>query len=123
MEKLAVLQRRAIRLIHHHPPLSHTPPLFQESAILPVRYLYQYRILLIAHNNFYNLQHQFTPSHYPTRHSILALPVPYSTSASAHRMLSYSSSSLWNGLPAEIRQIRLLGPYKEALKSYMLGLA
>ena len=117
---LIILQKRAIRLISHAPPLSPSAPLFKNSNILPLEYLYQYKLLLIAHAEFQK-RSSFTPA-YETRHSLLSLQLPMSTSATSHRQVSYRSHFLWNGLPTGVRLVRSPGPFSRALRGHLLSL-
>ena len=50
LEKILILQKRALRLIHLKPFKSHTVPLFKLSNVLPLNFLYFKTICLVIHD-------------------------------------------------------------------------
>ena len=118
-EKILKIQKRLVRMLFKKPQNEHSPPLFKKARILPIEELYQLRILLIAHDQFYKYVKKSTPKYY-TRQSQHDLPLPPSTSASGHRQVLYQASEFWNRLPKNIREIEKKN--KTKVKEHLLAL-
>ena len=102
------------------PQNEHSPPLFKRARILPIEELYQLRILLIAHNQFYKYVKKSTPKYY-TRQSEHDLPLPPSTSASGHRQVLYQASEFCNRLPKNISGKEKINCFKTKVKEHLLA--
>ena len=89
LDRLIILQKRAIRLITYSNFCAHTNPLFSKLNILKFTDLYILQILLFVNNCiyppcskhlcsfFYNFKYDFHNSIYPTRISHKTIKIPY----------------------------------------------
>lgn len=121
MEKLNVLQRRAIKLL----PREH-----DFSNILTVDNLYKYfcgiklfRSVRLGIHDYFCVQYgQLFPDHeYATRHrSDNCLNVPLSTKSRSQNSFLYKSSKSWNLIPYHVRNSSSLGAFKQLYKSHLL---
>ena len=73
LTKIVTIQKRLIRNIHGLDRLTHSAPYFRESQILTINQLYDLRLLLISHQNFYKNTKTNKPHAHATRYQTLAL--------------------------------------------------
>ena len=119
IDRIYITQKRILRIMFKQPPLSPSQPLFAQLSILSIGKLYEYKILLVAHKEFYSIAEK-TPSIYETRSSKINLPLPKSKTASGHRRIAYGSASLWNNLPPQIRADKNINKFKCSIRSHLL---
>ena len=85
-ERITTLQKRAVRIIHGAPYLSHTDPLFKSSSILKfdglykialIKYYYKLKNnqLPIYLNNFKFITHEDIHSHHTRNKTQVSLPI------------------------------------------------
>ena len=111
--KILVLQKRALRLIHFAPYNCHTIPLFVSSNILPIHYLYLKSVSILMYDVHKELAPQnilsfFTRSSelhpYQTRHSV-AGNFYIGSARLNHKLKSFAlfGAQIWNNIPIAIR--------------------
>lgn len=114
------LQKKLLRIIFDKPPLEHSTPLFIKASVLPVKLLFNFKILICAHNLFYSkLSH--TNHDYPTRISDVNLLLPPSSTAVGHRRVEYQCASMWNSLPTAVRAIASPLGFRIALRDHLFA--
>lgn len=122
LNKILILQKRILRIIHKAPPLTHSAPLFQCSQILNIYKLFSFRTILSAHDAFHStnitMHHQTS---YNTRFSHLTLPTPHYLTQAGHRSPKYQIAALWNQLPNALRSIENKIIFRMSLKQHLLS--
>jgi hypothetical protein len=122
--RLAIIQKRALRVIFQKDPLSPSIELFSPQ-ILPLKYLNLYQTLLLTYKLNNNLQRsnievltrgQITGRN--TRQSNL-FDISRTYSASGSKDFFRRGFSEFNKLPYNIKNIRILGNYKIELRKYL----
>ena len=114
------LQKRFIRLINFVPPLTHTDPLFSQSKLLKWKEIHRYKCAIYMFKN--NLQYSFQRSHvYETRNRNLLNPT-YQRLNLSQRSISFSGPTVWNSLPAEIKDSGSLESFKRNVKSHLISI-
>ena len=112
-DKLLILQKRALRLIHFAPYRSHAIPLFIQHNILPLNFQYCKSVCTIMHDvsnnilpaNISNLfLHQTQVHSYNTRFSETgSLNIKYSRTNQLKDSFSRFGARIWNSIPQSIR--------------------
>ena len=115
LEKILILQKRALRLIHSKPFRFHAVPLFKLSNVLPLNFLYFKTICLIMHDVFNNVtppnvSNLFTYSskvhHYNTRFSAAGnFYIKHSRTDHMKNSFSRIGAKLWNSIPDSDRAL------------------
>lgn len=129
IQRLIVLQKRAIRIVAHAPFLAHTQPLFASLKILRLNEMYMYQSAIFM----YLCQHLLLPSslqalfslnnkfhNYDTR-SANKFHLPKTHLSLYQRSIIYSGPRLWNSLPSAIRDSKSLNVFKLRYKSFLLN--
>jgi hypothetical protein len=133
LQHLQLLQNRAARILSFTPKFNHITPVLRELHWLPVRERITFKILLLC----YKCQHGLAPSylsdliqpHIPTRDLRSSDPrrgllfVPRSRMGFGDRSFAVAAPTLWNSLPANIKQSSSINMFKKNLKTHLFGLA
>ena len=129
IQRIILLQKRAIRIVVHAPFLAHTKPIFSSLKLLRVNDMYNFQVgifmylshhcllpkslleLFFLNSNFHN---------YSTR-SANNYHLPKSHTAFFQRTIIYTGPHLWNSLPCAIRNSKSLNIFKSRYKQYLLN--
>ena len=115
---LVILQKKAIRIIHHKPYGSHTKPLFFQSKLLNLFDIHNYLLGIYMYNAETS---EFTRTHlHYTRNRDQLLP-RFHRLALSQKSISYSGPIFWNSLPNEVKTCRSLNTFKSNLKKYLIS--
>ena len=117
LKPLEILQKKAIRNKNRAPYDSHTNQLFIRNKLLKLKDInlfYQSIHVYKSYSNFSPLLHP-----YATRNSSNLNPT-FQRTVGTQRSLSYSAPSVWNRLPAHIREAPSLAIFKRMLKTYLI---
>jgi hypothetical protein len=117
LQPLKIIQNKVLRSIYKQ--TSGSKHLYKRSNILSLDKLYQLRLAELAYDMFKN---QTKESAYVTRHSLLSLPLPPSTTQVGHRRVAYRAAACWNGLPADIRRIGGHAAFRSTLRRHLISL-
>ena len=118
LKPLEILQKKAIRNINCAPYDSHTNELFLNNNLLKLKDInvfYQAIHVYKFHSNFSPLLHP-----YDTRNSS-NLNSAFQRTVGTQRSLSYSAPSVWNRLPADVREAPSLAIFKRKLKAHLIN--
>ena len=120
--KIVTIQKRLIRNIHGLDRLTHSAPYFRESQILTIHQLYDLRLLIISHQNFYSSTKTNKPHTHTTRHQTLALDdtqpdKPINNYGLKH--ILYAANKIWNSSAVNVREIRQISKFKIAAKEWV----
>ena len=121
-------QNSAARLITQAKKRDHITPILKHLHWLPVMYRIQFKILLLTYKSIHGLAPSYltelielnnrSRSLRPSLH--VSLKVPRTRLKSyGDRSFSYSSSILWNQLPAHIRSAPTIQTFKSKLKTHL----
>ena len=128
LNSLIVLQKKAVRIITHSSPLSHSNPLFKKIGVLPLSMLYQHKLgmfmfkyvnkllpdvfnnLLMTNANVHN---------YDTR-TVCDFRVNFSRLVCSIDSVCHQGPLFWNTLPDSLKDIKSLSLFKSKLKKYLL---
>uniref|UniRef100_A0A1B6KBG4 Reverse transcriptase domain-containing protein n=1 Tax=Graphocephala atropunctata TaxID=36148 RepID=A0A1B6KBG4_9HEMI len=100
LERILILQKKAVRILMNAKPLDHCKPLFIQSNILTVVNLYILDVLMLVKKNFNTFTLRNTIHDYSTRHrDRLQLPKCRLTKTMSYH--KYLGIKLWNKLPLE----------------------
>lgn len=115
LNKVLVLQKRALRLIHFAQPREHAIPLFLKGKLLPLQFLYYEKIA----NLMYNISTNSAPTNISNLFSKIASIHSYSTRSSTSEHFFTKQSALnvqikafsrvgvkiWNGIPTRLKNL------------------
>ena len=129
LNKIVILQKRVLRLMHFLDYKAHTVPLFVSSRILPVKLLYFKLVASLVHDavnrrappNISNLFIRSEKIHpYPTRFSQVG-NLHIKKSRTNQQLFSFSriGAKIWNGIPPELCGLRK-APFKRKLHDLLL---
>ena len=123
INKIFMLQKKAIRIIHRASFRSHTEPLFKNSKILKITDLYEMKLLLFAHDYRNNLLPKSFLNFFPVRN-------PYVTTRQSNNIyihkprtnfsassISHKTVSAWNNLPNNLKIINSRSIFKQSIRS------
>ena len=131
ISKLERVQNAYVRLVYHAPKQCHITPLFQDLHWLPVKMRIMFKILLLTFKALHQLAPSYlleliiitTPGRYNLRTSnnglLLSHPRGKSKKTLGDRSFMVAAPTLWNSLPAKIRDIQQLTHFKSNLKTYL----
>ena len=130
LERLLLLQKKALRIICNTAARSHTNQLFLGNKILKVHdlyslqlgqfmYSYNNNLLPRAFNNMFPKKQSF--HNYPTRRSN-EFHLPLLRTLLAQNTFIYTGPRFWNSLDNDIKNARSLNSFKSKLKSFFLQL-
>ena len=128
LNKLLVLQKRAVRLITHSSYRATTGPLFQRLQLLRIMEIHKFQVLVFMYQIKCNLLpisclhycHVNSASVYSTRFTSYFKLLPYRTITRLH-CLSVAGPRLWNSIPDSIKNSASLSLFKRELKLMFIG--
>ena len=130
MSKLQRIQNSAARLVCSTPRFNHITPVLFSLHWLPVAYRIEFKILVLTFKAIY----QLAPSYicnlvrlkekckYQLRSSeelLLQLPMGKTKKTLGDRSFQIAAPSLWNSLPASVRDIDNFLVFKRTIKTYL----
>jgi len=126
IHKLQCGQNSLSRVVLPHHPGSASSRL-SHLHWLPVHRRIQYKIALLMHNSLStnqppylrNLLHMYQPSQCLRSASQNFLSIPFCTTNFGKRSFSFSAPTIWNELPAAIRESNTLDTFKHQLKTHL----
>ena len=122
INKLTILQKRAIRTLSNSEHLAHTEPLFKELNILNLEQLQQFFQLSLAQSLYYKTA--------PIALRQLVPPSEGRASANKHLKVNYNAPhnvllklipSLWNSVEPSLRSIESRETLKKHIKKALVG--
>jgi len=130
LNKLQVLQKKAVRIVNKSALRAHTDPLFNKFQLLKLKQIRHFQIL----GFMYKFTHGLLPAGfkdyfctqsdihtYNTRTaSLSALGISFARTNRRKKSLRITGPYLWNDLPLNIRQSQSLASFKYHLKHYLL---
>ena len=120
INRLFLLQKRAVRLICGESFLAHTDPIFYRTKILKIQDIYRLNVAVYM----FGARHsgEFDRNHpYPTRSYNDLVPL-YARLNVTQNSLKVSGPSVWNSIPQEIRNLPTLSMFKNRYKKYLLSM-
>lgn len=132
LSRLLVLQKRAIRIVHHSSYLAHTAPLFQHSRLLKINDLNIYLSSIFVYKLFHNIFPSSFASHFPITllvhgHHTRAIAsntssVPFSRTSLREKTLAIFLPKLYNDFfrQNDIILFPSLNSFKTAFKLHLL---
>ena len=118
INRLVILQKRALRIINNTEFRSHTNELFYSNKILKIRDIYNFHVAQIMYNGTMDIS--FERQHnYSTRFVNDLLP-EYQRLVSTQRSLRYMGPTIWNQLPSRIKNSESFPIFKRALKDFLI---
>ena len=118
INKLSLLQKKAVRVICKSDYLAHTEELFKKTEILPVNLLYRYFVSIHSFKNRNN--YRTAPHHHNTRHAHNFVP-SFERLSVTQRSLSYLGPKTLNELPPQILNCPTLTSFKTRMKKHLLA--
>ena len=119
INRILLLQKRLIRIIHKKPFLEHTNPLFVESQILKIQDVFKLNIGLYMYDNsditIPNRVHS-----YDTRNRNELLP-DRARLTITQNSIYVAGPSLWNTIPEQIKNSPSRNSFKRQYKTYLLS--
>ena len=132
LDRLQYVQNSAARVLTRTKPWQHITPTLIHLHWLPVKFRIQYKLLLLTYKSLHalapqylaDLLHQHTPSRSLRSSDAGLLSIPRTKLKSfGDRAFSVAAPTLWNSLPAEIRNSPTLDCFKSLLKTHLFSLA
>jgi len=120
IDKLVLLQKRALRVITNSSYREHTNPLFIRTRILKLEDLYKFELCIYMYKRCALGEIVRAGHSYDTRKREDAIPVFQRLSLSQNS-LSYAAPRAWNALPDHLRCMPNLNRFKSELKAYLLS--
>jgi hypothetical protein len=120
LNKIFILQKRYIRIIHRVPRLTHTLPLFEQSRILNVYKLFKLKLSVHGFKLFNQLSDSSSTPAHQTRTAHLNIQMPSYKNTYQQKTSTYSSSQTWNSLPPELRSVETLAGFRRAVGGWVL---
>jgi hypothetical protein len=118
VDRLLMLQKRAVRIITNNSYLDHCNPLFHSTGMLKIKDLYNYLCSIYAFKNvdsFDRVEHM-----YDTRNKYNLVP-EFQRLATTQRSLSFVGQKLLNELPLDIKNSNSLPIFKAKLRTQLLS--
>ena len=116
LDRLIMLQKRAVRVITGSDYLARTNPLFHKTGLLKIQDIHIYLLAVYM----YHKQKNFPEHSYHTRFKCNSRP-SFQRLASTQRSLLYSAPMAWNSVPLEIRNSSSISVFKSKLKHNLLS--
>ena len=132
ISRLQRVQNSAARLVMKKCKRDHITPVLKALHWLPVKFRWQFKLAIFAYRHFEgtlpaylsSVLHTYQPSRSLRSSSEKLLKVPKRTLKSAgERSFSFLAPSVWNSLPATIRNQSSLAQFKSVLKTYLFNQA
>ena len=126
INKLCVIQKRAIRTIHNSGYTEHRDPFLKSSNILPLENLQVLQVCIyifksvanVGSFNIFHKLHTFSSAHeYDTRDDDKFILPKYKLGKTQHNIL-YRGMRHFNLLPAHVRQSNNVNEFKTNIKKY-----
>ena len=118
LNRIEILQKRAIRIVNNAQFYSHTLPLFKLSRVLKFSDVYKFNVAVYMYKN--SSDDQFTRQHsYNTRGRANLLP-GFQRLTLTQQSLSFRGPNVWNGIPQEIKDQPNIKLFKKYFKNYLL---
>ena len=119
LNRLFLLQKRAVRLICNESFLAHTDPLFSRTGILKVHDIYRLNVALYMfearHSGIFDRNHQYATRSYQDL-------VPFNNRLTVTgNSLRVNGPIIWNTIPQEIRNLPTLSIFKKRYKKHLLS--
>ena len=119
LDKILLLQKKAVRIISSADYLAHTDPLFKQNKILKIHDLFTFYGGIFAFKQNQNSNLPARQHSHDTRGRNQALPA-FNRLHSTQRSLSYVIPSIWNSIPNNIKDVNSLSKFKNKLNDYLL---
>ena len=119
LNPLILAQKQIIRTIAGAGYLDHTTPLFFKLKILKIEHLYEYFSIIDTFERMKNGEYRVSHDR-ETRNCSLAVP-KFHRLLKTQQSISFSGPTLWNNLPAEIKNISSLDSLRNSLKDYFVN--
>ena len=129
IDKLHVMQKKAVRIITNSDFRDHTPPLFSQLQILQIQDIFKYQL----GNFMYKYSNQLLPDifhdyfslnsnvhNYPTR-NYACIHIPKSNTLSYSKSVLFSGATLWNSLPNTLKFCSSFRTFTKCFKSHLLS--
>ena len=129
LNRLFLIQKKAIRIVTNSGFRSHTNALFLENNILKISDLYLFQLgqfmFKLNRNDLPDIfQDMFLKNssvhHYPTRQTD-SYHLPLTRTLFAHRTLTFTGPNFWNSLKNEYKDAPSLNTFKRKLKKFLLS--
>ena len=131
LTKLFISQKKIIRIfITFSDYYAHTNPLFTKLKLLKLCEIYSYFMCILIYkyinsqlpSNIFDAFFTLTTSihDYKTRHHSNLRPALHNTKASSF-CIRVQGPKIWNSIPQDIKDCKLLNPFKYKLKNYLLA--
>ena len=128
LDKLLLLQKKALRIICRVPPRSHSDPLFTKLRILKIKDLYFFQLGQFMFNYNANSLPRIFNSMFPRNQSFHNYPtrrsneyhLPLLRTLLAQKTFIYTGPRFWNSLSSELKNSRSLNSFKYQLKCALL---
>ena len=131
LNRLLILQKRALRLINFSKSREHAVPFFIQARTLPLSFLYFERMCIMLHDIYNNnaptnLNKLFKLSseshHYETRStSNQCFYVESINTETMRHSFVFSGSKIWNGLPTSLKKLRK-AQFKTKIKNTLFNI-
>ena len=118
LERLFILQKRAVRIICNASFLAHTDPLFYSKKILKIFDIHKFRLAIYMYQN-HSTEFSSADHSYNTRFRHHLVP-EFHRLNSSQRSLDFSAPHFWNSLPEYIKQADSINIFKRRVKEYLL---
>ena len=119
INRLYLLQKKAIRIINNAPFLAHTDPLFRSCKILKIHDIFKLNVGMYMYDH--GLSGQYSRVHeHDTRHHDDLIPDQIRLSV-CQNSLSVVGPNIWNSIPSEIQISPSRKSFKFRYKDYLLS--
>ena len=126
--KIAILQRKAIRLIRDLGPRANTDSHFQALNTLPIHQIYMFQVGQFAFktviegplSEFYYIIETNTINHRYNTRLIGTLRLPRIDKTKCRSSMEYVLVKVWNTIPAQIRDCETVSGFKSQYKNHLL---
>ena len=125
LNSVALLNKRAIRIMNMSSKYDHTEPLFKRSHILKFEDLCNFELVKFIHNDLINANHfelfDHTVNHsYPTRNRTDLIPIQTNINV-AYRFVTSLGILRYNSVPSYIKQTDNISDFKILYKNHVLS--
>ena len=120
VERLLLLQKRAIRIINKSSFLAHTDPLFHSNNILKVHDLYKFYVGVYMYDNWE--AESFVVTHNYNTRNLNSLVPGAARLTVTQNSLSVIGPNVWNSIPLIIRDSPTKSIFKNRFKAHLLSM-
>ena len=129
LNRILVLQKRAIRIIFNLQPLSHTAPYFRKMNCLTIFNIHKQQIAIFMFSYCHNYLPKFLDDCFIVNRSIIKyetrqsnnLYMPNFIYEFSRSTITYAGPKIWNELSNEVKQCPSLATFKRKCKEYLLN--